>query len=617
MVGMGARQVGSMGNATWGQRARRLVAGWVGVSCLCVPLVASAWWNTEWSYRQQIKLDGSETPALGGQVQQVLVPVRLHAGNFSFMEAQSAGSDLRFVAADDKTPLNFHIEQFDDINEVAIAWVQVPSVGGQDSSIWMYHGNSGAPSAGSPKATFDPLTVLALHFAERDGVPRDATGYGNTVLSSTGKAGANGAVGFGLALATDQSLRIAAAPALATPAGTGWTVSMWIKAAQAAATGTLVQREDKGRRLVFGLDNGKPYLEVSTPSPTGASGRIAAQLPVDGASWHHLAFVLGDKAAIYVDGVEVAQGGLKLPEFQGDVVVGAASAERAGGFAGEIDELQIANRMRAPEWVKAAALAQDPRSQLAQFSGGEAGGGSDYLAVLSTLANAVSMDGWVIIALIGVMGLVSGEVMVVKWRLLRRMAEQNEAFLDEYRQADTALARHQAQAVAAAAERWTDAPLLHICQSALNAQQGVRAAGHVGQLSPPALEVIRSSIDAGIVGEAHRMNDRLVLLTLSVSGAPFLGLLGTVVGIMVTFGTIAMAGDVNVNTIAPGVAAALATTVAGLIVAIPVMFGYNQLATQIKELTANMEVYANELMGKIALGSAQADASPAVTQVAA
>jgi biopolymer transport protein ExbB len=113
------------------------------------------------------------------------------------------------------------------------------------------------------------------------------------------------------------------------------------------------------------------------------------------------------------------------------------------------------------------------------------------------------------------------------------------------------------------------------------------------------------------------MNDRLVLLTLSVSGAPFLGLLGTVVGIMVTFGTIAMAGDVNVNTIAPGVAAALATTVAGLIVAIPVMFGYNQLATQIKELTASMEVYANELMGKIALGSAHADASPAVTQFAA
>jgi biopolymer transport protein ExbB len=69
---------------------------------------------------------------------------------------------------------------------------------------------------------------------------------------------------------------------------------------------------------------------------------------------------------------------------------------------------------------------------------------------------------------------------------------------------------------------------------------------------------------------------------------------------MVTFGAIAMVGDVNVNTIAPGVAAALATTVAGLAVAIPVMFVYNYLATRIRQLTMAMEVFANEFVGRIA-----------------
>jgi biopolymer transport protein ExbB len=116
------------------------------------------------------------------------------------------------------------------------------------------------------------------------------------------------------------------------------------------------------------------------------------------------------------------------------------------------------------------------------------------------------------------------------------------------------------------------------------------------------------------VEESHRLNNRLVLLTLSVSGAPFLGLLGTVIGIMITFASIAMAGDVNVNTIAPGVAAALTATVSGLVVAIPVLFGYNFLVSRIRELTTGMEVFANELLGKLALRAALA---PAVAEAQA
>jgi len=85
-----------------------------------------------------------------------------------------------------------------------------------------------------------------------------------------------------------------------------------------------------------------------------------------------------------------------------------------------------------------------------------------------------------------------------------------------------------------------------------------------------------------------------------VSGAPFLGLLGTVVGIMITFATIALQGDVNVSTIAPGVAAAITTTVAGLVVAIPAMFAYNFLTLRIRSLTTAMELFNNELLGRIA-----------------
>jgi biopolymer transport protein ExbB len=79
-----------------------------------------------------------------------------------------------------------------------------------------------------------------------------------------------------------------------------------------------------------------------------------------------------------------------------------------------------------------------------------------------------------------------------------------------------------------------------------------------------------------------------------------LGLLGTVVGVMITFAAIAAAGDVNVNSIAPGIAAALVATVAGLAVAIPALFGYNYLITRIKNATSDMHVFIDEFVTKVA-----------------
>ena len=92
----------------------------------------------------------------------------------------------------------------------------------------------------------------------------------------------------------------------------------------------------------------------------------------------------------------------------------------------------------------------------------------------------------------------------------------------------------------------------------------------------------------------------MVLLTIAISGGPFLGLLGTVVGVMITFAAIAESGDVNVNAIAPGIAAALVATVAGLGVAIPALFGYNYLISRIKDLSVDMQVFVDEFTTKMA-----------------
>src|SRR4029077_5939165 len=119
-------------------------------------------------------------------------------------------------------------------------------------------------------------------------------------------------------------------------------------------------------------------------------------------------------------------------------------------------------------------------------------------------------------------------------------------------------------------------------------------------LSPQAIESIRAVLDSGFVQETQRLNRLMVMLTIAISGGPFLGLLGTVVGVMITFAAIAASGDVNVNAIAPGIAAALVATVAGLGVAIPALFGYNYLISRIKDLTNDIQVFVDEFVTKMA-----------------
>jgi biopolymer transport protein ExbB len=126
------------------------------------------------------------------------------------------------------------------------------------------------------------------------------------------------------------------------------------------------------------------------------------------------------------------------------------------------------------------------------------------------------------------------------------------------------------------------------------------ASGKKFQLSEVSLNSVRAALDAAMMRETQKLNSGIVLLTIAIAGGPFLGLLGTVVGVMITFAAIAAAGDVNVNAIAPGIAAALVATVAGLAVAIPALFGYNWLASQIKNASNDGAVFLDEFITKSA-----------------
>jgi biopolymer transport protein ExbB len=119
-------------------------------------------------------------------------------------------------------------------------------------------------------------------------------------------------------------------------------------------------------------------------------------------------------------------------------------------------------------------------------------------------------------------------------------------------------------------------------------------------LSGEAVEALRAAVDAQQVAENQKLDTAMVLLTIAISGGPFIGLLGTVMGVMNTFGGVAMAGDVNVNAIAPGIAAALLATIAGLAAAIPSLFGYNYLNSRITAMADEMRVFVDRLVTRLA-----------------
>jgi len=113
------------------------------------------------------------------------------------------------------------------------------------------------------------------------------------------------------------------------------------------------------------------------------------------------------------------------------------------------------------------------------------------------------------------------------------------------------------------------------------------------------MEHVKRSLENTVAQESLKLESGLILLAIAVSGAPFLGLLGTVWGVMSTFGHIAQSGSATMAAMAPGVAAALVTTVAGLLVAIPSMFGYNWLVHNLRVLTVELDNFAQELVSKI------------------
>jgi biopolymer transport protein ExbB len=549
-----------------------------------LPTASHAWWDEAWTQRTRITLD---TTAAGVAVQEaakdMAVPVRLHSGNFDFLGAKPDGSDLRVVAADDKTPLPFWVERWDATNELAVVWVKLPQVlpGSDQNLVHIYAGNEQAPAqATQAQAVLSGATLAAVSFAganaNEPGPATDATG----AWASTGPAAreANGFIGTSARL-LGQPL-VWPAGSVRAAAGAPYSVSFWLRPDAAPTNATLLAQG----ALRIAVESGKLAARV------GDVALAAGELPAS--AWTQLALTVGGgKATLYVNGTQAAQADLPAsPAIEGELRLGE-------GFTGLVDELQIASTARSADWVRLAHAAQgaDAKLMLAAMqtpdsADDEGGGDHGYMGIL---VSNLTVDAWVVIVICGLMLLVAVWVMVSKAVLVARADADNRRFLARFREARDVMAVGEARYAHSSLQRLYQAGLRELKKRDVG-QPGAPA------LSGASIDAVKAAVDADLVRETHTLNAKMVLLTIAISGGPFLGLLGTVVGVMITFAAIAAAGDVNVNAIAPGIAAALLATVAGLGVAIPALFGYNYLAARIKNISSDMQIFVDEFVTRVA-----------------
>ena len=572
----------------------------------------ASWWNDDWTYRKPITLD---TTGKGANISQsagrMPLLIRLHPGNFQFDGVTKTGSDLRFIGSDGKTPLNYQIESFDPVMGVAQIWLDVPDLpnSGQQT-IWMYYGNSKAPALSSGPASFDADYTLVYHFDEPTGTPpKDATAYGNNAVSGAVRTVDGGIAGNAARFDGTTVLTLPPASSLDIKHAGDFTFSAWIKLDALPTTSTLIygHRQD-GKALLVGIDGGSPFVEVDGgPQPL----RSTAGQPLKAGQWTHLAVTAtGGQIALYVDGHPYASLAAALPALSGSATVGGdipaapASATSAAvpfaAFVGEMDELRLSRVARSATVIAADVLSQGAESKLIAYGEDEkkSGFGFGYFGII---VKSVTVDAWVVIGLLMIMALVSWVVMWQRGTYVSGVIRANDRFIHRYRELGGNLLGLSNNDVSPAIKKELGGSSLYRLYET-GAKEVWRRRDTQGHLviASESIEAIRAVMDSTLVRENQALSRSMVMLTIAISGGPFLGLLGTVVGVMITFAAIAAAGDVNINAIAPGISAALLATVAGLFVAIPALFGYNYLLTRNKSVTANMQVFVDEFVTRLA-----------------
>jgi biopolymer transport protein TolQ len=235
---------------------------------------------------------------------------------------------------------------------------------------------------------------------------------------------------------------------------------------------------------------------------------------------------------------------------------------------------------------------------LMQAQGGVASGDTDS-SILSLIARSTPISK-VVLIILALMSVGCWAIMLYKLWVFRRSEQQSTSFLDVFRRSS------KFSEVQAVCRSLTESPLVGLFQSGyaeLTAQlrqsnpdeaANPRAAGSRPTLKSLAA-VDRALMRASVV-EVNKLESRITFLATTASIAPFVGLFGTVVGIMMSFQMIGETGSTNLASVGPGIAEALIATAAGLVAAVPAVVGYNHFSNRVRLFASQMDDFAMEFL---------------------
>jgi biopolymer transport protein ExbB len=588
----------------------RTLLGIAALLAFCTSAFAGeTWWDKAWTSRKKITVDASASGAnITEPVGGATVLLRLYDATFNLGLAKEDLGDLRFVSEDDKTVLPHHIEKLDTLMGEALVWVKVPDLKpGAKNSFWMYFGSADPKAVKSEdsRACYDADTVLVFHFTESGAAAADATKNANVAENPGTRA--EGISGGGLGFTGKNPVNIVPSVSLVWSANAPLTISAWVKPAAPKPDAVIVSRTEGGNSLVIGANSGVPYIEINGQRGAGKDVLAPGQ-------WAHIALVCeGAKSTLYVNGELAAAVGAGLPALNSPIILG-------GGFTGDFDEFQIHKVARPVGFIQLAAFSQSGEKVAKTLAFAEVEQPKDWLSWLKggtfgvIIAN-LTFDGWLVIIILAVMAVMSWYVMANKIGYLNGISRGNEIFMKQWREVvsdltvlddgdpeKTRTLGGRLKPEAAKKIRLSSVyRIYHIgVEEVRHRIEEDRKRGVERGLSGRSIQSVRASLDGGLVRETQKINKLIVMLTICISGGPFLGLLGTVVGVMITFAAVAAAGEVNVNAIAPGIAAALLATVAGLAVAIPSLFGYNYILSRVKDAKDDMHIFIDEFVTRMA-----------------
>jgi biopolymer transport protein TolQ len=204
--------------------------------------------------------------------------------------------------------------------------------------------------------------------------------------------------------------------------------------------------------------------------------------------------------------------------------------------------------------------------------------------------------GAVVLAILAIMSVVSWAIMVSRWRRYRRVERANERFLATFRN------RSRISEVYHDLVNLSDSPLAAIFEAGAREYEDLRelrmSAGmrRAAELADDEVETILLAMERA-QGEAHtKLSETTTFLATTANTAPFLGLLGTIWGVMDAFMNIGLTGSASLAVVAPGIAEALIATIVGLAAAIPAVVGFNYAGSQLRRFDTIMAGFITEFL---------------------